>query len=359
MGGNSFGKVFKVTSFGESHGPFIGVTIDGCPAGLKIDEEFLKIKLQQRRPGQSELTSSRDESELFQIISGLYDGISTGTPITILIPNEDNKSNDYDHLKNVYRPSHADYTYEGKYGIRDHKGGGRSSARETAARVAAGSIAQMILKLNEINVYSYTQRIGYVHLTKDYNQLDLTQIYNNKVRCPEVDVVQRMEDFIREIKEQGDTVGGVIETVVTGVPVGLGEPVFDKLHADLGKAILSINACKGFEIGSGFESANMVGSVHNDVFIHDNGVVKTLTNHSGGVQGGISNGMDIVFRAAFKPVSTIQKTQNTINSQNEETSLLIGGRHDPCVIPRAVPIVEAMTALVLCDHLLRNRLCKI
>lgn len=359
MAGNIFGNIFRITSFGESHGPFIGVTIDGCPAGLYIDEDFVRLKLQQRRPGQSDLTTLRNESENFKIISGVFNNKSTGAPITILIPNEDARSSDYEHLADSYRPSHADYTYEIKYGLRDHRGGGRSSARETAVRVAAGAVAQMFLRNFGISIFSYAHRIGYIHLTKSYNELNLDDIYNNKVRCPQPEIVVRMEDFINEIKSQGDTVGGVIETVVKGVPAGLGEPVFDRLHADIGKAILSINACKGFEIGSGFESANMLGSVHNDIFIHDDGIVKTLTNHSGGVQGGISNGMDIVFRAAFKPVSTIQKEQQTITNSNESTTIGFQGRHDPCVIPRAVPVVEAMTALVIADHLLRNKSCKI
>lgn len=359
MAGNIFGSIFRITSFGESHGPYIGVTIDGCPAGLHIDESFISLKLQQRRPGQSEITTARSEKENFRIISGIFDHHSTGAPITILIPNEDAVSNDYEHIKDVYRPSHADYTYEVKYGHRDHKGGGRSSARETAVRVAAGAIAQLIIGHFGMKVYSYTHQIGYIHLNKTYKELDLNKIYQNNVRCPDTETGMRMEEFILEIKQQGDTVGGIIETVVQGVPAGLGEPVFDRLHADIGKAVLSINACKGFEIGSGFESASMLGSVHNDIFINDGGIVKTITNHSGGIQGGISNGMDIVFRAAFKPVSTIQKEQATLNKSLEPSNIGYQGRHDPCVIPRAIPVVEAMTALVLADHLLRNRLCKI
>lgn len=359
MGGNSIGKIFCITSFGESHGPYIGVTIDGCPAGLEIDTDFIRLKLQQRRPGQSELTTSRSEAEAFQIISGVFDGVSTGAPISILIPNEDIRPSDYSQLKDVYRPSHADYTYEAKYGIRDHRGGGRASARETAVRVAAGAIAQMLLHRSGISIYSYTCKIAHLELENGGKNLDFTQIYHTDTRCPDLSLAREMADFILKVKENGDTAGGIIETTVTGMPPGLGEPVYDKLHADLGKAVLSINACKGIEFGSGFAAASMTGSEHNDVFVNDAGIIKTLSNNSGGIQGGISNGMDIVFRAVFKPVSTIQKSQQTLNSQKEQTEISIGGRHDPCVIPRAVPVVEAMTALVLADHLLRNRLSKL
>ncbi len=359
MAGNSFGKVFRITSFGESHGPYVGVCIDGCPSGLKIDIDFIRKKLQQRRPGQSGLTTSRTEREDFQIISGVFEGISLGTPITILIPNEDTITKDYDQLKNIYRPSHADYTYDVKYGIRDHRGGGRSSARETVARVAAGAIAQMLLHTAGVVVFSYTRKIGKLELAVEPDSIGLKKIYTHDTRCPDLEMADKMSEYIREIKAQGDTVGGIIETIVTGMPAGLGEPVFDKLNADLGKGILSINACKGIEFGSGFKAAGFKGSEHNDIFINQDGDIKTTTNHSGGIQGGISNGMNLVFRAVFKPVSTIQKTQATLNINKEATDFIAGGRHDPCVIPRAVPIVEAMTSIVLADHLLRNKLSRI
>lgn len=359
MGGNSFGKTFTITSFGESHGAYIGVVIDGCPAGLKIDHSFIRLKLSQRRPGQSPITSARNESDDFEIVSGLLDEITTGAPICILIQNKDAKSDEYKLNKNVYRPSHADFTYEQKYGLRDHKGGGRSSARETAVRVAAGAIAQLFLKSKGIEIHSFTHSICDIIVKKQPEEQDFSTIYMNDVRCPETETAKKMASLIMEIKSKGDTVGGIVQTIVKHVPVGLGEPVYDKLHADLGKAMLSINACKGFEIGSGFAGTQMLGSRHNDAFILNENKIETETNHSGGIQGGISNGMDILFKTAFKPVSTIMLPQNTINKSGEATTLTNIGRHDPCVVPRAVPVVEAMTALVMVDHLLRNRMSKI
>lgn len=360
MAGNSTGILFKVTSFGESHGKAIGVVIDGCPAGLEINEAFIQIKLNQRRPGQSNITTERNEEDKFEIISGTLNNISTGTPITILLYNKDAKSTDYEHLAHAYRPSHADYTYDSKYGIRDFRGGGRSSARETATRVAAGAIALMLLQQKGITINAYVKSVGSIITNKSYTELDLNSTYSSKVRCPDTETAGLMEELILKVKDEGDTVGGTIECIVSGMPAGLGEPVFDKLHADLGKAILSINACKGFEIGSGFQSTLLKGSEHNDLFTKDDsGNIKTITNHSGGVQGGISNGMDIVLKAAFKPVSTIKKEQESISDSGEKITLDFKGRHDPCVLPRAVPIVEAMTALVIADHLLRSMVSKL
>ncbi|HMG15399.1 MAG TPA: chorismate synthase [Saprospiraceae bacterium] len=354
MPGNSTGVLFKITTFGESHGKAIGVIIDGCPAGLYIDEEFIQVKLDQRRPGQSDITTQRNEDEGFEIMSGVFEGFATGTPIMILIPNKDARSEDYKHLEHTYRPSHADYTYQAKYGIRDHRGGGRSSARETAARVAAGAIAMLFLKHHGISIQAYVKRVGKIVVPGSYETLNLSETYDSKVKCPDAFVAKQMEEYIQEIKQDGDSVGGIIECIVKGVLPGLGDPVFDKLHADLGKAILSINACKGFETGSGFDSVDYKGSELNDVFdTDDSGKIITTSNNSGGIQGGISNGMDIVFRAVFKPVSTILKDQDTITDEGENTILSFKGRHDPCVLPRAVPIVEAMAALVIADHFLR------
>ena len=355
MAGSSTGVLFKITTFGESHGKAIGVVIDGCPSGLLIDESFIKLKLEQRKPGQSDITTQRNEDEQFEILSGVFEGYSTGTPISIIINNKDARSEDYDHLAHTFRPSHADYSYQTKYGIRDYRGGGRSSARETASRVAAGAIAMLLLKEHGINIQAYVKRVGKIEVQSSYELLNLNKTYESKVRCPDDLVAQQMEDYINQIKLEGDSIGGIIECVIKGVNPGLGEPVFDKLHADLGKSILSINACKGFEVGSGFDSVNFKGSELNDVFDkNDKDQIITLTNNSGGIQGGISNGMDIVFRAVFKPVATILKEQNTINDKGENTVLKYKGRHDPCVLPRAVPIVEAMAALVLADHLLRS-----
>jgi len=357
--GNSFGRVFRVSTFGESHGRGLGVVIDGCPAGLPIDEEYIRRELQRRKPGQSKITTQRKEEDEFQILSGIFEGKSTGTPIGVIILNTDQKSKDYTHIANKFRPSHADYTYYEKYGIRDYRGGGRSSARETAARVAAGAIAKMLLAHYGIRINAYVSQVGNLSLNKPYQELDFEESERNIVRCPDPVVAEQMIDFIDEIRKDRDTVGGVVSCVAQHVPAGLGEPVFDKLHAELGKAMLSINAVKGFEYGSGFEGVTMRGSEHNDLFYQEEGKVKTKTNHSGGIQGGISNGEDIYFRVAFKPVATIMQDQESVNEAGEATTVSGKGRHDPCVVPRAVPIVEAMCALVLADYLLLNRLNKL
>ena len=354
--GNSFGTIFKISTFGESHGPAIGVVIDGCPAGLEIDEAFIQSELDRRKPGQSKITTQRKEDDTFKILSGVFEGKTTGMPIALVIENQDQRSKDYSHIENAFRPSHADYTYQEKYGIRDYRGGGRSSARETAARVAAGALAQLFLQSQGIEIHAYVNQVGNITTTKNYAELDLSLVEETPVRCPDLEVAAQMIERIEKVKKAGDSIGGVITCVAKNVPVGLGEPAFDKLHADLGKAVLSINACKGFEIGSGFDGVTMLGSEHNDVFYTDeNGKVRTRTNNSGGVQGGISNGEDIYFKAAFKPVATIIPSQKSINQAHEEVDVAGRGRHDPCVLPRAVPIVEAMTALVLADHLLRNK----
>ncbi len=360
MAGNSFGEIFRITTFGESHGPAIGVVIDGCPAGLAIEEDFIQTEMDRRRPGQSAITTQRKESDTIRILSGVYEGISLGTPIAILIPNEDAKPQDYDQLETAYRPSHADYTWEQKFGIRDYRGGGRSSARETAARVAAGAIAKLLLRKSGIDIKAYVSAIGTLALDKDYSSLDLSMTEESIVRCPDPVLAEQMIELIQEVRAKGDTLGGVVTCIIQGCPVGLGEPVFDKLHADIGKAMLSINAVKGFEYGSGFAGVRLRGSEHNDSFIHnDTGQVVTKTNHSGGVQGGISNGADIYCNIAFKPVATIMQDQHTVDNSGNEITLHGKGRHDPCVVPRAVPIVEAMAALVIADHLLRSRLNKI
>lgn len=364
MAGNTIGKIFTLTTFGESHGEAIGGIIDGCPAGLKIDFKFIQSELGRRRPGQSHIVSQRKENDIVEFLSGIFDGKTTGTPIGFVIRNEDQKPQDYNNTIDAYRPSHADYTYEAKYGIRDYRGGGRSSARETVSRVVAGSIAKLILKHYKVTINAYTSQVGDIKLIKPYHALDLTKTDTNIVRCPDELLAEAMIQRIEQVRKAGDTIGGVISCVITGTPAGLGEPVFDKLHADLGKAMLSINAVKGFEYGSGFEGTKMNGSEHNDSFIpntnsEDNRPISTKTNHSGGIQGGISNGEDIYFRVAFKPVSTIMQLQNTVNSKSEAIELSGKGRHDPCVLPRAVPIVEAMAALVLVDHLLRAKSARI
>jgi chorismate synthase len=359
VAGNIFGTAFRITTFGESHGPAIGVVIDGCPAGLLVDEEFIQSELDRRRPGQSAIVTQRKEEDKVQVLSGIFEGRSTGMPITLLIYNADARSNDYSHIADKFRPSHADYTFSAKYGVRDFRGGGRSSARETAARVAAGAVAKMLLRTQGIEVHAYVSQVGEVILEKPYTNLNLDLTETNPVRCPDPDTAQRMEELIRAVRKAGDTVGGVLSAVITGVPAGWGEPVFDKLHADLGKAILSINACKGFEYGSGFAGVAMRGSAHNDAFYSDAGQIKTRTNHSGGIQGGISNGMDIYFRAAFKPVATIVPEQESVDESGEAVAVEGKGRHDPCVLPRAVPIAEAMAALVLADHWLRWRVGRV
>ncbi len=354
MAGNTYGTLFRITTYGESHGNGIGVVIDGCPAGLNIDESFIASELKRRRPGQSSITTQRQESEQFTIQSGVFEGKSTGTPISIFIPNEDQKSKDYSHLKDNYRPSHADFTYDAKYGIRDHRGGGRSSARETAARVAAGAIAKLFLAQYNIQIIAYVDQIGSLQMTSDDIEISSSTIESNIVRCPDKNIAKKMISLVSDIKKQGNTIGGSIKCQITGIPAGLGEPVFDKLHAELAKAMMSINAARGFEYGSGFNAIKMKGSQHNDPFVIKDNKVLTTTNYSGGIQGGISNGMPIDFRIAFKPVATILQKQESINNKGEKIILKGKGRHDPCVVPRAVPIVEAMSAIVIADFILRK-----
>lgn len=356
MAGNTFGNVFKITTFGESHGPALGVIIDGVLPKIKFDFDLVQADLNKRKPGQSKITTERTEDESFEVLSGLLDGVTTGTPLTLIVKNKNQESKDYEHLKDIYRPSHADYTHQQKYGIRDFRGGGRQSARETVARVLAGSVAKMILQSIGIQIHTFVSQIHTIKLEKDIDTLDFSSIESNIVRCPDSDTAEKMIALIEQVKQEGDSVGGIITCVCKNVPVGLGEPVFNKLHAELGKAVLSINACKAFELGNGFDSVSMKGSEHNDVFEMKNGQLHTKTNHSGGIQGGISNGMDIVFRAAFKPVSTIKQNQSTVNTNFENTEFTAQGRHDPCVVPRAVPIVEAMAALVLADFYLLNKM---
>ena len=360
MGGNSFGKVFKVTTFGESHGKGLGLIIDGCPAGLAIDEAFIQAELARRRPGQSKIVTQRKEPDTVQILSGVFEGKATGTPIGMIIMNKDQKSKDYSHIADKFRPSHADFTYQEKYGLRDYRGGGRSSARETAARVAAGAIAKLFLQSQGIQIAAYVSQVGLIKVQQPYQELDLSQVESTPVRCPDLAVAEEMIQLIQQVRKAGDTIGGVVAGIVQGCPSGLGEPAFDKLHADLGKAMLSINACKGFEYGSGFDGVSQRGSVHNDPFYKAaDGSIKTKTNFSGGIQGGISNGMDIYFRVAFKPVATIVAAQESVNMEGEQVEVTGKGRHDPCVLPRAVPIVEAMSALVIADHLLRQRMTRL
>lgn len=351
--GNSFGKIFKLTSFGESHGEALGGIIEGCPSGLEIDLERIQKELDRRKPGQSTLVTQRKEDDKVKFLSGIFDGKTTGTPIGFVIENTNQKSQDYDHIKDIYRPSHADFTYDKKYGIRDYRGGGRSSARETVCRVVAGAVAKQLI--SEIKINAFVSSIGEIFIDKPYQALDFSLTDSNAIRCPDQETAQKMEEYLKQIKKDGDTVGGTITCVVQNVPVGLGEPVFDKLHAALGSAMLSINAVKGFEYGSGFCGAKMKGSEHNDLFNPDG---TTKTNLSGGIQGGISNGMDIYFRVAFKPVATIMQKQLTIDSKGNPVEMQGKGRHDVCVVPRAVPIVEAMTAMVLADFYLQNRLTK-
>lgn len=356
--GNTFGNLFKLTSFGESHGSMIGGIIEGCPAGLEINKDLIQKDLDRRKPGQSKVSSPRKEDDKVQLLSGIFEGKSLGTPIGFLIPNINSKSQDYINIKDIFRPSHADYTYDEKYGIRDYRGGGRSSARETACRVVAGSIAKQLLNNYGIKISAYVSSIGNIFANE--KNVDLNKDYDsNIVRCPDNDASDKMINLITELKSKGNTVGGQIKCVISGVKVGLGEPVFDKLHADLGKAMLSINAVKGFDYGSGFNGSQMTGSEHNDEFTVENGNVSTKTNNSGGIQGGISNGEEIYFKVAFKPVATIMSKQNSIDKEKKNVELKVKGRHDPCVVPRAVPIVESMAAIVLADHLLRNRISKL
>lgn len=350
MAGNSFGTLFKLTTFGESHGKAIGGIIDGCPSGITLDFQLIQNELNRRKPGQSKIVTQRKEPDTVEFLSGVFEGVTTGTPLAFVIYNTDQKSKDYSHIKDVYRPSHADYTYDQKYGIRDYRGGGRSSARETASRVVAGAIAKQMLK--NIEITAYTSSVGNISLDKPYSQLDFSNIEQNDIRCPDPKIASEMIDLIKAVRKQGDTIGGVISCVIKNVPVGLGEPVFDKFHAQLGKAMLSINAVKGFEYGSGFEGTTLKGSEHNDLFNADG---TTKTNHSGGVQGGISNGMDIYFRVAFKPVATLIQQQEALDNRGNIVEMQGKGRHDPCVVPRAVPIVEAMAALVLADYTLLRR----
>ena len=353
---STHGTLFRVTTFGESHGVGLGVTIDGCPAGLELDVERIQSEMARRRPGQSRLVTQRKEGDTVELLSGTFEGRTTGTPIGMVIYNQDQRSKDYSHIFDKYRPSHADYTFAVKYGHRDYRGGGRSSARETAARVAAGAVAQQLLAHYGITIRSYVDQVGKVATGKEYRELDLSRIDGNDVRCPDPDAAVQMEREILSVRKAGDTIGGIVKCVIEGVPAGWGEPVFDKLHADLGKAILSINACKGFDYGSGFAGITLRGSEHNDAFYtDDSGAVRTRTNRSGGIQGGISNGEAIYFRAAFKPVATIITDQESINEAGETVIVGGKGRHDPCVLPRAVAIVDAMAALVLADHCLRAR----
>ena len=354
MAGNSFGTVFKLTTFGESHGVAIGGVIDGCPAGISIDFKAIQHEMDRRKPGQSKIVTQRKEPDTVEFLSGIFEGVTTGMPIGFIIKNTNQKSKDYSHIKDVFRPSHADFTYNEKYGQRDYRGGGRSSARETACRVVAGAIAKQFL--NTISIDAYTSSVGAIALDKNYQALDLSLTESNPVRCPDPVVAEQMINKIKAIRKEGDTIGGTVSCVLKNVPVGLGEPVFDRLHAQLGKAMLSINAVKGFEYGSGFEGVKMKGSAHNDAFNADG---STQTNNSGGVQGGISNGMDIYFNVAFKPVATVMQTQDTIDKDGNSVEMQGKGRHDPCVVPRAVPIVEAMAALVLADFTLLNRLSKL
>jgi chorismate synthase len=354
MAGNTYGTIFKLSTFGESHGKAIGGVIDGCPAGVELDLEAIQRDLDRRKPGQSAIVTQRKEPDEVEFFSGIFEGKTTGTPIGFAIHNTNQKSKDYSHIKDSYRPSHADYVYDEKYGIRDYRGGGRSSARETASRVVAGAIAKQFL--NPLSINAYVSAVGNIKLEADPATVDFAEIENNPVRCPDQAKAAEMEAYIKQIRKEGDTIGGIVTCVIKKVPVGLGEPVFEKLHAELGKAMLSINAVKGFEYGSGFEGTSMKGSAHNDLFNTDG---TTKTNQSGGVQGGISNGMDIYFRVAFKPVATIMQNQETINSKGDTVAMQGKGRHDPCVVPRAVPIVEAMAALVLADFKLLKRTNKI
>jgi|SRR5680860_303856 len=353
MAGNTFGNLFKLTTFGESHGVAIGGVLDGCPSGIEIDLAAIQNEMDRRKPGQSAIVTQRKEPDTVEFYSGIFEGKTTGTPIGFAIHNTDQKSHDYSHIKDSYRPSHADYVYDQKYGFRDYRGGGRSSARETASRVVAGAIAKQFL--SEIKINAFVSQVGKLRMDIPYQQLDLALTESNPVRCPDPEMAVKMEEYIKEVRKEGDTVGGIVTCVAQNVPIGLGEPVFDKLHAELGKAMLSINAVKGFEYGSGFEGVRMKGSEHNDQFNQDG---STKTNYSGGIQGGISNGMDIYFNVAFKPVATVIQPYETIDKEGNKVTTKGKGRHDPCVVPRAVPIVEAMTALVLADYMLLNRTIK-
>ena len=362
---STYGTIFKISTFGESHGPGIGVVIDGCPAGLAFDTDFIQHELDRRKPGQSRITTQRREADEFEVLSGVFEGQTQGTPIALLIRNTDQRSKDYGHISEQFRPSHADYTYQTKYGSRDYRGGGRSSARETAARVAAGAVAKLLLAQQGVQIQAYVSQVGMLKLDKPYAELNLALAEENAVRCPDPETAEQMFQYIDQIRKRGDSIGGIVDCVATGVPVGWGEPVFDKLHAELGKAMLSINAVKGFEYGSGFAGVEQLGSEHNDEFYteprpgDETGRVRTKTNKSGGIQGGISNGEDIYFRTAFKPVATIMQDQDSVDVHGQPVTVSGKGRHDPCVVPRAVPIVEAMAALVLVDMYLRNKLTRV
>ena len=349
---NIHGKLFTFTSFGESHGKGIGGIVDGCPSGIEIDEAFIQSELNRRRPGQSSIATPRKEGDKVEFLSGIFEGKSTGTPIAFIIWNENQKSGDYDHLKEVYRPSHADYTYQQKYGIRDHRGGGRSSARETASRVVAGAIAKLVLKQRGIEITAFTSQVGHIAMTETFETTDLSLIESNIVRCPQQAVAEEMIAYIHQLKTEGDSIGGIVSCIIKGVPLGLGEPIFDKVQARLAQAMMSINATHGFDYGRGFEGVSLKGSEMNDAFVKDGHRVTTRTNNSGGIQGGISNGEDIYFRVLFKPVATISIKQDTIDIHSKEVELEAHGRHDPCVLPRAVPIVEAMAAMTILDLIL-------
>ena len=355
---NTFGNIFTLTTFGESHGEGIGGVIDGFPAGITVDMEFVQNELRRRRPGQSKITTGRQEDDNVEFLSGIFEGKSTGCPIGFLVRNTNQHSGDYDNMQNLFRPSHADFTYFEKYGIRDHRGGGRSSARETISRCVGGALAKLALKQLGVTIQAYTSQVGNIALENDYRKYDFSQIEKNIVRCPDNEKAAEMEELINRIKAEGDTIGGVITCVIKGCPIGLGEPVFGKLHATLGGAMLTINAVKGFEYGEGFNGVCQRGSEQNDIFINNNGKVTTTTNHSGGVQGGISNGQDIYFRVAFKPVATLLMEQQTVNKEGIPTTINVHGRHDPCVLPRAVPVVEAMAAMTILDYYLIRKTTK-
>lgn len=352
---NTFGNIFRLTTFGESHGPGIGGVVDGMPADIEIDLDFIQQELNRRRPGQSALTTSRQEPDTVELLSGVFEGKSTGTPIGFLVRNTNQHSDDYDNLREVFRPSHADFTYQMKYGIRDHRGGGRSSARETIARVVGGALAKLVLKQLGIRITAFTQQVGNISLPKGLSIYDFNLIERNPVRCPDLQIAAEMEALIKEVKAAGDTIGGVIGCVIQDCPIGLGEPVFGKLQAALASAMMSINAAKGFEYGEGFGNMGMRGSEQNDVFYNNNGAIDTRTNHSGGIQGGISNGQEIYFRVAFKPVATLLREQQTVDKDGHDATVKARGRHDPCVLPRAVPIVEAMAAMTILDYYLLNK----
>jgi len=352
---NTIGNIFRLTSFGESHGKGIGGVIDGYPAGIEIDYDFIQKELDRRRPGQSALTTARKESDQVEFLSGIFEGKSTGTPIAFIVWNENQHSQDYSNLKDVFRPSHADFTYQQKYGIRDYRGGGRTSARETISRVVAGALAKIALKQIGVEIGAYTSQVGDITLKNDYTLYNIEEAEKNAVRCPDPEKAKEMEALILKVKNEGDTIGGTITGVIKGCPIGLGEPVFGKLHVALGNAMLSINAAKGFEYGSGFEGASQRGTEQNDTFITQDGRIGTLTNRSGGIQGGISNGQDIYFRVAFKPIATLLREQQTVDIHGQETTLAARGRHDPCVLPRAVPIVEAMAAITILDYYLLSK----